>query len=153
MSREFAKFTKEWAFIHTTSSTYHRQANGLPKNMVQTARRILRCWNTKHTNWWTWISSTNCYSTFSTNINRLSKGLRKPGPFGNRNQNLFFDNMCSSPKLLDNLLSQETYRVAWNFRGSLFSRISRIFRRFAKIKSRENKLPRKKNPRKFTPFI
>ena len=77
--------------------------------MVQTARRILRCWNTKHTNWWTWISSTNCYSTFSTNINRLSKGLRKPGPFGNRNQNLFFDNMCSSPKLLDNLLSQETY--------------------------------------------
>ena len=76
--------------------------------MVQTARHILRCWNTKHTNWWTWISSNNCYSTFSTNINGLSRGLRKPGPFGNRNQNPFFD-MCSSPKLLDNLLSQETY--------------------------------------------
>ena len=37
------------------------------------------------------------------------------------------------------------HRVAWNFRGSFFSR---IFRRFAKIISHE-----KKDPRKFTPFL
>ena len=55
--------------------------------------------------------------------------------------------------LLPEEQQQQTYRVAWNFRGSLFLWISRIFRWFAKIRSRENKLPRKKNPRKFTPFI
>lgn len=41
-SREFAKFAKEWDFMHTTSSPYHPESNGLAEKMVQTAKHTLK---------------------------------------------------------------------------------------------------------------
>lgn len=37
---EFAKFSKQYGFIHATSSTTHAQSNGLAKKTVQTVKHI-----------------------------------------------------------------------------------------------------------------
>ena len=41
-SQEFQKFTKEWNFIHETSSPHFPQANGKAENGVKIAKAILR---------------------------------------------------------------------------------------------------------------
>ena len=41
-SQEFRKFTKEWNFIHETSSPHFPQANGKAENGVKIAKAILR---------------------------------------------------------------------------------------------------------------
>ncbi|MEG7521813.1 MAG: transposase family protein [Chromatiales bacterium] len=38
-AREFAVFSNEWEFLHTTSSPYHSQSNGKAKSSVKLAKR------------------------------------------------------------------------------------------------------------------
>uniref|UniRef100_A0A8C2JMD2 Integrase catalytic domain-containing protein n=1 Tax=Cyprinus carpio TaxID=7962 RepID=A0A8C2JMD2_CYPCA len=40
-SQEFSAFAKQWDFVHTTTSPYYAQSNGLAEKTVQTAKRIL----------------------------------------------------------------------------------------------------------------
>ena len=40
-SNEYERFSKEWGFIHVTSSPYHAQANGLAEKSVQTIKHLL----------------------------------------------------------------------------------------------------------------
>jgi hypothetical protein len=41
-SAEFGKFTKEWEFLHITTSPYHSQANGKIESAVKIAKKILK---------------------------------------------------------------------------------------------------------------
>jgi transposase InsO family protein len=40
-SEEFAKFSKQYGFVHATSSPTHSQSNGLAEKTVQTVKHIL----------------------------------------------------------------------------------------------------------------
>ena len=41
-SREFLQFAREWDFVHSTSSPYHPQSNGLAEKAVHIAKNILK---------------------------------------------------------------------------------------------------------------
>ena len=41
-AREFAIFSAEWGFEHTTSSPYHSQSNGKAESSVKLAKRLLK---------------------------------------------------------------------------------------------------------------
>lgn len=41
-AREFAVFSNEWDFLHTTSSPYHSQSNGKAESSVKLAKRLLK---------------------------------------------------------------------------------------------------------------
>ena len=41
-AREFAIFSNEWDFQHTTSSPYHSQSNGKAESSVKLAKRLLK---------------------------------------------------------------------------------------------------------------
>ena len=47
-ARSFKRFSKEWQFVHKTSSPYHPQSNGLAEATVKTIKRLLKkCSQTK----------------------------------------------------------------------------------------------------------
>ena len=41
-SREFARFSEVWSFIHTTSAPYHHRSNGKAESAVKLAKKILK---------------------------------------------------------------------------------------------------------------
>ena len=41
-AREFARFSEEWDFEHTTSSPYHSQSNGKAESSIKQAKRLLK---------------------------------------------------------------------------------------------------------------
>ena len=67
-SKEFAKFTREWDFIHRTSSSGHQQGNGKAKLAVKMAKNVL--WKAKE-------SKADPYVAIIAMLNTLTEDMNK----------------------------------------------------------------------------